>query len=73
MLCIVNNASFVIGLMMNIYRLNVIALAVSGMVCTRLIHAAEIAPTVQLSPVGFSGAINTPTADVVPWGGRLWV
>lgn len=34
-----------------------------------LAQAEEPWPTAQLAPTGYTAAINSPTADVLPWGG----
>lgn len=37
--------------------------------CPLAALADEPWPTAQLAPTGYSAAINSPTADVLPWGG----
>lgn len=37
--------------------------------CPLTVLADEPWPTAQLAPTGYSAAINSPTADVLPWGG----
>lgn len=44
------------------------ASAVAAAVLTLLCGATATAQAQQMAPTGYTGAINTPTADVLPWG-----
>ena len=37
--------------------------------CPATVLADEPWPTAQLAPTGYTAALNSPTADVLPWGG----
>lgn len=51
------------------FFLGAVPCAVGLACCPVAVLADELWPTAQLAPTAYTAAINSPTADVLPWGG----